>query len=96
MLRLSGATPQVSDALRHATALVAGDALLPVRVTLADLLSLETTRFTVTEADLAPAREWVDERVVVWRDAASGAPANHGGCLYCEFVWDCGVHRSRG
>jgi hypothetical protein len=95
VLRFSGAAPHASDALRHATALVAGDALLPVRVVLADLLSLETTTTTVTADDIGPAREWVDERVTVWRDAASGPAANHGGCLYCEFVWDCRVHRSR-
>lgn len=96
VLRFSGAAPQASDSLRHATALVAGDELLPVRVVLADLLSLETATITVTASDIPPAREWVNERVDVWRDAASGPPANHGGCLYCEFVWDCRVHRGRG
>jgi hypothetical protein len=37
---------------------------------------------------------WAKERLEVWRAAATGAAANHGGCLYCEFVWDCGVHRN--
>ncbi len=93
VLRFAGTAPRASDGLRHATALVAGESLLPLRAVVADLLSLETAEITVTAGDVAPALEWVHERLAAWRAAAERPAANHGGCLYCEFVWDCGVHR---
>jgi hypothetical protein len=93
MLRTSGTAPQISEPQRHAIALLAGADLSPIRAIVADLLSLETATATITSDDVEPAYLWAKERVGVWRDASTGPAANHGGCLYCEFVWDCGVHR---
>jgi hypothetical protein len=94
MLRMSGTAPHITESQRHAVALLAGADLSPIRAIVADLLSLESATLTITSDDVEPAYKWASERLAVWRDAAGGAPVNHGGCLYCEFVWDCRMHRS--
>jgi hypothetical protein len=94
MLRMSGTAPHTTDAQRHAIALLAGADLSPIHAIVADLLSLETAAVTVTSDDVEPAYKWASERLTVWRDAAERGPVNHNGCLYCEFVWDCRMHRS--
>ncbi len=92
-LRLDGTTPRLTDAIRHAVALLAGADFTPMRIVVVDLLSLETVTATIEPSEVAPSSAWVDERLAAWRGAIIGNAVNGAACLQCEFVWDCPIHR---